>query len=445
MAGMLGTFHLPSSTRRAILLFTFFGAVVFLTCAWHHMTPQSSKNIQQRPRPTSASSIPPEHQDQHLQKTQNTPSPPTETAELTTQPEKSSVSSDPEPPFPSPNFQPGVAKPAGSNYTRVLVIARQQSEDVNWINEELPDLETAVYVVDDPNAEFHPPRNKGHEAMVYLSYVIDHYDELPDIMIFMHAHRQAWHNEEILDWDAVKLIQRLSSERVTREGYMNLRCKWGPGCPDWIRPREIEEDTAKREQLVIAEAWTQLFPHDEKVPEVLAQPCCAQLALSRDRVRAIPLSRFMFYRDWLLNTPLSDSISGRVWEYLWQVVFTGQQVFCPLQHVCYCDGYGLCFGGEDGMNEAFGVQEEIGNLREELKHWQDKAQAIRDAVLNGASDEELAELNMLDPERKRWLEEEIPKKGERLKELKERAIERGKSPQIRAEEVGREWRDGDGF
>ena len=34
--------------------------------------------------------------------------------------------------------------------------------------------------------------NRGAEAMAYLSAIIDHYDNLPDIMIFMHAHRFAW-------------------------------------------------------------------------------------------------------------------------------------------------------------------------------------------------------------------------------------------------------------
>ena len=34
--------------------------------------------------------------------------------------------------------------------------------------------------------------NRGAEAMAYLSAIIDHYDNLPDLMIFMHAHRFAW-------------------------------------------------------------------------------------------------------------------------------------------------------------------------------------------------------------------------------------------------------------
>jgi hypothetical protein len=79
-----------------------------------------------------------------------------------------------------PNFTPGIAKPASENYTRTLVMGRLRDDDVSWVDT-LPDLNTAIYVVDDddPNARLRIPKNKGHEAMVYLTYIIDHYDELP--------------------------------------------------------------------------------------------------------------------------------------------------------------------------------------------------------------------------------------------------------------------------
>ena len=90
------------------------------------------------------------------------------------------------------------------------------------------------------------------------------------------------------------------------------------------------------------------------MPKVLAQPCCAQFAISKGRILSIPLKRFIAYRDWLLRTPLSDYISGRVWEYIWQFVFTGNHTVCPMMHICYCDGYGFCFGGEKAIQQMAG-------------------------------------------------------------------------------------------
>lgn len=137
----------------------------------------------------------------------------------------------------------GTTKPVGSRYSKTVVIPKLESEDTNWIQEELGDLlhpngalQTALYTVDNYTpGELHPPKNKGHEVMVYLTYMIDHYEDLPDVSIFMHSHRYAWHNNDLLDQDAAQMIRYLSAERVTREGYMNLRCHWDPGCPSWLQ------------------------------------------------------------------------------------------------------------------------------------------------------------------------------------------------------------------
>ena len=71
-------------------------------------------------------------------------------------------------------------KPLGKDYSRILVIPRTSKENVSWALEGIPELETAVYVVDDPSAPLHPLKNKGNEVMVYLSYIIDFWDRLPD-------------------------------------------------------------------------------------------------------------------------------------------------------------------------------------------------------------------------------------------------------------------------
>jgi len=342
-----------------------------------------------------------------------------------------------------PIYKPGSVKPPGSNYTRILVVPRMSEEDVAWLSEELPDVPTAIYVADDPTAPLHPPKNKGHEVMIYLTYIIDHYAALADITVFMHSHRWSWHNDDLLDNDAVQMIRRLSSERVSRDGYMNLRCHWDPGCPDWMHPGALEEDAYKQEETVLATAWAELFPLDP-IPRVLAQPCCAQFALSKERIQAIPLATFVFYRDWLLRSPLSDYISGRVWEYIWQFVFTGENVFCPAQHACYCDGFGVCFGGESAYNDFFEARFKQRELQGELDEWENKAKAIEDAKAEGRL-EEVAGLEVPEPGREVYLRAQIDAYANELDARKRVALERGDDPRNRAEEAGRGWVEGDGF
>lgn len=341
-------------------------------------------------------------------------------------------------------YPTGKTKPAGSNYTRTLVVSRLKDEDTSWIEEELGDmiaaelLNTAIYTLDDPSAPLHPIQNKGHEVMAYLSYIIDFYASLPDVSIFMHAHRYAWHNNALLDNDASLMVRYLSPERVTREGYMNLRCHWNPGCPDWLRPGAMDYDEYKREQKILANSWSELFPNS-RLPTVLAQPCCAQFAVSRERILSIPKEKFTSLRDWVLRTDLDDFLSGRILEYTWQYVFTSVPIHCPSMSVCYCDGYGLCFGNAEKFDYYF-----------ELEHYltQYKKGLNATSAQPGAKDDELPGQDMSEiptQGRSKWLENEIRRIDDDMKTRKAEAFHRGKEPKQRATEAGREWMEGDGF
>jgi hypothetical protein len=343
-------------------------------------------------------------------------------------------------------FVPGHPKPPGSNYTRNLVVAKTKKEDATWVDtEDLGIVNRMIYVVDDKHAPLHPPMNKGHEVMVYLTYIIDHYDNLPDVSIFMHAHKNAWHQNDLLNYDAAEMVKRLSSERVQREGYMNLRCHWMPGCPEWMHPGSLEVDPAKKEEALMAQAWAEIFP-DKPMPEVLAQPCCAQFALSRDRIRALSRDRYLFYREWVIRTKIEDKFSGRVWEYLWQVAFTGQARVCPNQWSCYCDGYGMCFKNEDEFDYWFELQYNRRNLQYELKLWNQHADKVEEYRQKGRLEGiEGSDLEIPPAGRNIELRTEIDRLTAIMDDGRQKALERGRDPRFRAMAAGRPWKDGDGY
>ncbi|PSK51719.1 hypothetical protein B9Z65_2986 [Elsinoe australis] len=269
-------------------------------------------------------------------------------------------------------------------------MASVKSSKVGWVDEELEDLlapngpfEKAIYVADDRTAPLHPIRNKGHEATIYLSYIIDNYDKLPDVSIFVHPDRWTWHNNELMDNDLAGMIRYLKPEKVVRDGYVNLRCHWIPGCPDWIHPHEgAKENMQKHEERAISERWKEIFPLDE-MPQVLSQPCCAQFALSKDRIRAIPKQRYLYLRSWILRTPLEDYRSGRVFEYLWQYIFTGNGVVCPAMHVCYCEAYGICFDGEKQFDKWFELRYQKTEMESRIRKLQGKP--VKDETDHGTS------------------------------------------------------------
>ncbi|KAJ5382014.1 uncharacterized protein N7496_004442 [Penicillium cataractarum] len=238
-------------------------------------------------------------------------------------------------PKPKPKSTP---KPKVSPYPdRVIVLGRMSWEDSDWLEEELPEWQHAVYVVDEPDFEYTVQMNKGKESNIYLQYIIDHYHKLPEYMVFLHAHRNADH-VEFWEQDNALTVQRLQLDYLKKVGYVNLRCGWGPGCPDEVQPfRQLDGRTT---EIAFAGAWIRIFNNTD-VPEVVATPCCAQFGVTRAQVHARPLSDYQSFHRWLMETELDDETSGRVFEYLWHIIFGQDPVFCPSKQQCYEDVYGM--------------------------------------------------------------------------------------------------------
>lgn len=172
-------------------------------------------------------------------------------------------------------------------------------------------------MVEDPQAKFAVSKNKGKESNVYLQYIMDHYHNLPQYIVFMHSHRNAWH-VEMENQDNAVVVQRLQLKYLNQTGYVNLRCDWGPGCPDEVRP--FRQSNGRTTEIAFAGAWMRIF-NNTAIPDVIAAPCCAQFAVTREQVLNRPLSDYQSYHQWLMETELDDETSGRVFEYLWHIIF----------------------------------------------------------------------------------------------------------------------------
>jgi hypothetical protein len=82
-------------------------------------------------------------------------------------------------------------KPPGPSVN--IVVASTREKDLSWTRKiKIRNANIIPYVADDAQAEFHPTANKGREAMVYLTYLHDFYNVLPDISIFVHGDELSW-------------------------------------------------------------------------------------------------------------------------------------------------------------------------------------------------------------------------------------------------------------
>lgn len=149
--------------------------------------------------------------------------------------------------------------------------------------------------------------------------MIDNYNRLPPYIFFIHAERFQWHNDDP-NYDGVPLLRSFQFPYLRERGYVNLRCAWAVGCPSEIRPFTDEasgpegEDVTTR--MIFKNVFEELFPEKE-VPQVVSVSCCAQFALTREMILSRPRDDYIRIRHWLLETPLEDSLTGRVFEYSW--------------------------------------------------------------------------------------------------------------------------------
>ncbi|KNG50722.1 hypothetical protein TW65_02101 [Stemphylium lycopersici] len=249
-----------------------------------------------------------------------------------------------------------VATPSPTPPSRVVVMAKIPKEDTRWVHSELPDWQPVIYDIDidtpyntstlDPltNSTLRTLRNKGREANAYLAYIVQNYDNLPLTIAFIHPHKDgypvAWHTDNQEHSNVVSL-NSLNTDFVQSNGYANLRCIHIPGCPDEVMPFRDPPDGGRTIEAAMPDAWRDLFNNTD-VPQVLATPCCAQFAVSSKQVRKRSLDEYKKYYTWLMETPLIDETSGRVFEYLWHVLFGQDPVYCPAYEKCWCDVYNKC-------------------------------------------------------------------------------------------------------
>lgn len=245
--------------------------------------------------------------------------------------------------------------PADSGLSKMIVMGALLSEDTSWVQSELPAWRNAIYTVDlppdttDSPTGYRTPTNRGREAMPYLSYIIDHYDNLPDINVFLHAHRSgwptAWHTEGPYH-DSVRMLKALRLEAVQQRGYTNLRCSHAPGCPDEVQPFRQPVAERKAAELAFPYVYSEFFGTPFSVMEeeikVVAAPCCAQFAVTGERIRQRPREEYERFRLILERLYMDDDTLGRILEYLWHIIFGMEVVDCPDEVRCACELYGRC-------------------------------------------------------------------------------------------------------
>ncbi|KAJ5081473.1 hypothetical protein NUU61_009737 [Penicillium alfredii] len=281
-----------------------------------------------------------------------------------------------------------------------LVVSRVATDgDARWLDALSQRYHLCVYRVDEPinpnSDHLQVPANRGHEAMAYLTFLIDNHAHIPAAgAVFVHGSRWAWHNDAP-DYDNAALLATLDIPRaLAPSGYHNLRCDWSTST--CVPSAPAQGSLEMRLQSAVA-PWSARAASDTALPSALAaifggdaddyraaqasgrlllgrgeavrSQCCAQFVVSRDRIWQHTRDEYVALRQWLLDggdsnlaprsrnrkvAPRDDKAAGRILSYLWHILFAPHTAdggidleqlnrdACPHAGDCYCRLYGRC-------------------------------------------------------------------------------------------------------
>lgn len=238
---------------------------------------------------------------------------------------------------------------------RMLVLSRYR-EDTTFVDLYLRDVPHVVYQGGNPAAAHPVIPDAGLESLAYLRYICDNYDNLPDHIAFIHAHRYSRHYDDIvpllqyLKWDAFpfyNLNVRFMVQRFIRADIEKAEEEWRK--QDHGAMTSVLEDPLwqKRNHVLaqgayIMDFWRRfLTPYSNvSFPDVVASPCCASFVVSRERILRHPLKLYQTLADWLVSMELPSHWSARVMEYTWHVLWSDGPVE-KQKHICQITE-GLC-------------------------------------------------------------------------------------------------------
>lgn len=199
----------------------------------------------------------------------------------------------------------------------LLIVSSHFNENLTWLkNQEYFD-----YLIYSKNLnllnEFDPLKiktcvNKGNEASSYLSYIIENYDDLPNYVAFIHGHLDSYHQSS----DILTLIKN-----YTDCDYQTLNRK------DWFNVfyDNHPNDVAKFNWGIVIENYDFLNLNIPK-PRELRCTAGAQFIVSKNLILRNPIEVYKNALSWLEMTTITSDISGRVFEHLWNYIFTHKEI-----------------------------------------------------------------------------------------------------------------------
>jgi hypothetical protein len=186
-------------------------------------------------------------------------------------------------------------------------VVSRYNKNVDWIYKLKNINKFLIYEKELPESEYNIPVNKGNEASVYLKYIIDNYENLPNYTFFIHDDEFAWHHKS-------SIIDLFDEAVNSKELYYNINenCILGNITTDpWYDDILIWYNNYIEKYIPIDtlpnKNWTQDYRGS------------AQFLVHKSLITNFPLEFYEGLYNWIITTDMENAKSGRFLEWTWHI------------------------------------------------------------------------------------------------------------------------------
>jgi len=186
------------------------------------------------------------------------------------------------------------------------IVVSRYNRNTDWLSK-LKKYNTNIIVYDkeNPSNIYNVPINRGNEASVYLKYIIDHYNILPDYTFFIHDEEYSWHHHGSIEERFLEAIN--SKQDFYNINHFNL-----------MPYSHISE---KKELMEWYNKYIEPYIPLNKLPNrdwLTGYKGCAQFLVHKKLIQHLPLKFYIDIYNWILQFE-NRSLSGYFLEWTWHL------------------------------------------------------------------------------------------------------------------------------
>ena len=178
-----------------------------------------------------------------------------------------------------------------------IVVVSRYDEDISWTKElEKLGFECRIYEKENPKSKYNIEKNMGNEASVYIKFIIDNYENLPEYSILLHGHEFSWHSNKEND-SVVDLVKKEIGEKYEFKNLNDVMMT------SWFLMSGVTEVRLSR----LFRDWYKEYIEYEIGPLrnfgdfCVGFPCCAQFIVHKNTIMKREKKFYQKIYDWIMK------------------------------------------------------------------------------------------------------------------------------------------------